>query len=82
MWEEKIKPKDGTWCWVTDGEDISIAKRFSKHPEGWINGDNWSNFDEEIIGWMIIKTPEEISREHFELQLNEQRTKKNFKKLI
>lgn len=58
-WEYRDRPAFETWCWVTDGESVWIAKH-AQHiaANGWTNEDTWEDFDKSVIAWIPIETPE------------------------
>jgi len=62
-WERIKIPSNGTWCWVTDGKNIWIAKRSSESAGGWSNDDTWEDFDNEIVAWIVLTEPEAIAKE-------------------
>lgn len=48
---------DGTWCWVTDGKSIWIARRDEEACGGWTNDDTWEDFDEVVAYYIPLVEP-------------------------
>jgi hypothetical protein len=55
--EGKEDPIEGEWHWVTDGERVWPAFRYSLASGGWSNLDCWEDWDRSVIGWRVIPKP-------------------------
>lgn len=53
----RLHPPDNTWCWVSDGLSVWIAKRNITSCGGWTNDDTWEDFGHEVKYWIPIVRP-------------------------
>jgi hypothetical protein len=57
-WQREHLPPDGTWCWVTDGNEVWMAVRDDGASYDWSNGDTWADWDNEVVAWIPLEKPE------------------------
>lgn len=48
----------GTWCWVSDGERVWLAKYDPMSAGNWTNEDTWEDFSREVKYFIPLETPQ------------------------
>jgi hypothetical protein len=57
-WESGQLPASGTWCWVSDGKSVWIAKHDDHDAShGWTNEDCWEDWDGSVTHWIPLEMP-------------------------
>jgi hypothetical protein len=56
-WQHVYPPKDGTWCWVSDGVTVWLALRDTGSAGGWTNTDTWEDWHGEVRNWIPLEMP-------------------------
>jgi hypothetical protein len=55
---ETMMPPEGTWCWVSDGDRVLLARPDKLAAGGWTNEDTWEDFTGGVRWWIAITKPE------------------------
>jgi hypothetical protein len=57
-WQSGQLPASGTWCWVSDGKSVWIAKHDDHDAShGWTNEDTWEDWEGSITHWIPLEMP-------------------------